>query len=245
MKKALCVIAMLGIVATASATYSFYAVPASEAAPLSAGDSFITAETDFTGLANEALFPAAAGGPYTIDQGMSEIFYIYMNFNDETANVNGIHLNARATNGGNLLQGVGYQSVWFAGALKRWDPGVINISDDQLSGIFANISFQGVNLTFQANDGLLENGIALLGAVEFECPAGGCGLDTEFQIGLANQGVAVGPNYDPAASVELQGQSVPGFPGPDNTQWVTVATGIPEPASLLLIGLGALALRRR
>lgn len=237
MKNALCVIAMLAVVASASATVEFFfssmADPYGLKNPAMAGKATNGNGTDYSdGYALDGI-PAPEFGGVDAVVAENDWAYIWGRFRNET---NGRKVNGIAISVTGAPAGVGNIAWYRQDNTQDWNLPVQNTRwDGELEVFYFNpaalvaINAGGVSVIPTNNDTTKSNmyyydsttktGTFLLGAVKR--PAG-----------VAELTFAFGPipvNYN----------------SPPNPTVVAMNKVIPEPASLLLIGLAGLFLRRR
>ncbi len=244
MKRLLVLCALLSVVGAANADVNFYATAASEFAALS-DNVFNTDEIDFL------PFYQGVGGtqsPEIITDGQTtETFYVWGQFVDEAAytQIYGINLDVNVTGDLAVGQSVMYRHNKTSGPPSaRWDRWDGDQPVTLENGIVAAVTADGIMDSFMDYD-LGDGQTFLVGAVEVT------GTEGDILLGLGDLGLIAydgntGDPIRPTINI-LDGTPVSG-PNPPDEAWygqVATFTPIPEPASLLLIGLGALALRRR
>lgn len=253
MKKALCVFAALAITAVASASINLWIT---EEAPFaSSADYFNKTEKNFlTG------FSYTAGAPATVpvdmgpcDGGMEKTFFVWGSWVNEPlyTQVYGLHVCVQVDGCMQLLDSAIYRHSKTLGTpatrWTRWDqPGAIVMGPGcEGLGIAAAVTANGIMYFDNAYD-LVANGGQdfLIGAFKVQCLGEGTG--GKAYLGVGTLGIICndenGNDYRPVVSVF--GQAMPANPQSE-CFWVEAAYCTPEPASLLLIGLAGLFLRRR
>jgi len=238
MKKALCVFAMLALVASVHADI----------------DLFCTAQTDFDAMADAYDFETApmdflphfngvGGVPCpTIDTAVTptETIYVWGTFVNEDVGrkIQGMHILADVT--GDLVvnnDAIYRQAVTGWPSFVRWDGDApLHLyGDPATTGICAAVTAQGI--VNAPTPDLIVDGTFLIGAIQVT------GTEGTVELGLGTLGLRY-QNDPPRPIVNICGNAVSANP-PAAAEFYTCATFVPEPASLLVLALGALALRRR
>lgn len=255
MKKALCLIAVAAFVATATAGSGINLFVSQDEA-LTANQfnkEQIDFRADFTGANTPAMLPV----DMTENCGTEQVFYVWGQWNDPFGDfgqaINGIHILAQANGGMTIVDSVMYRQEGIsqgkagdATKYLRWN------TDQHLElhtgngGIGVAVTSNGIELTYDALDWDISQGTGspdyvytfLIGAVKVQCD---CNADGELYVGVGTLGVSFGS--DGFQPVQLDGVAIDN--PPSEIQWALTAFCTPEPASILLIGLAGLFLRRR
>ncbi len=244
MKKAICFVAMLGLVATASADINLFATAGSEYAAMT-GNVFNTDEIDF--LPDFAGVGGTMNPSLDTTGGLTETIYFWGQFDGEAAytQIYGMHFNL-ALDGGTIDQSVLYRHNKTSGPPSaRWDRWDNADPLTMLGDPAAAVTSDGIMDSFMDYD-LGDGQTFLIGAAEVTVPDGYVGslelaLDT---LGLIAYDGNTGDPSRPTINIMGDDTVTPDNP-PSAATYNGVVNFVPEPASLLLIGLGALALRRR
>ena len=225
MKKALALVAMLGLVAVASADLEIFFTPASAGYGLSdAAYDFKPTEGTQKDLDFYALkggnTPATPGSAPNVDVG--ETAYLWVHFIDDGgAKIQGLDLDVKgATIGENAYYLLDDQKTWYD---KRWD-GAYTAGAPEFKKnpqVLVGVTAWGIQ-NKPGMDSLFNvtEHTGLLGAFKFTT-AGQTALAELGPLGVSYKGL-------PAPKVAFTGINV-----------------VPEPASLLLLGLAGLLIRRR
>jgi len=244
MKKALCIIGMLALVASANATVEFFFTSSTDAYglvnPANALVATGTNHTDYIdgwALNGAGAPPLGAMGDVELDLGGSDWAYIWGRFNNEItgAQINGISIgiNNAGVGQGNIAWYKGDSSQDFVTppytGFMRWD-GDTEVFYFNHAGLIA-LTASGVrNLPTDQPLNMYVGGdqrTFLLGAVNLPSWAA-IGDELTFTYGVTPV------NYGAA----------PPAPNPDVVSMNKVVV-VPEPAAMLLLGLAGLVLRRR
>lgn len=251
MKKVMCLVAMLSLVATASASVDIFITSAAEFDAMP-NETFTTDEIDFLGD-----FAGVGGTPIAepVNLGVCgeappQTFYVWGQFNGEAAytQIYGMHFYVETDGCMQLLNSAHYRHNKTSGPPgQRWDrwDGDQPVTFGPDSGILAAVTADGIMDSFMDYD-LGDGQTFLMGAIELGCPEPGDGGTANLvfgDLGLiaydGNTGESIRPD------VSINGVMAPANP-PEGPFGVEIAyCEIPEPASLLLIGLAGLMLRRR
>lgn len=248
MKKVLVLVAALALVASASAGVDLFLTKAPTPG-MKAPDELNSAEKNF--LASYDKFTGSpARSPFQQQPGTPTLYFLWaagtLTGNDAFYQIYGIDLRGSGVTGGAVLDdGLFYRhSKPAPNAYKRWDAGA-KIS---IPGLAAAVTARGIEMPANASDIANDDGgktYALLGAVKISGDPG------TFKLGLGSSTFAIRvtdtdgnvKDYDGTANNRYPGLTIQGqdaYKGPYDA--VTI---VPEPASVVLLALGALALRRR
>jgi hypothetical protein len=259
MKKALCVLTLLACVASANAYVELYLVPDNGTHGIQGDLRWNTNAVNFL----PQFAGVATGGLVTIDTKDApaplQTYFMYAQFvnEDPYCKLYGLNVAANWDAGVNVGQNLMYRQNktnppprW-----KRWD-GDLGIA--LVNGVAVAVTADGIQF-YQPGDGgnadLYEEsvGIALIGAVEVGANQATLG---DFRLGMGEQGLVINDtiHQDPTKTyfpeVRFNGTIVQGeqYTEAGKPAVFGVAPGIhytPEPASLLLLGLAGLLIRRR
>jgi hypothetical protein len=254
MKKALVLIAILATVTAANATVRIFFTNASEGYGLTDAslaqtvsvfdDSIYPGVYDDYEYAVSAFPPAGYNTLATAEPG--ELVYVWLRFESDTngAKINGLHLGTDAGAGLTFYKMQGYKA-------KRWQ----NEDNNELAmnpSVMKAVTTDGiVNSKGATDDPLYDNTTrtTLLGAMVHE---GGFANLVLADLGLSYDGLPR-PSLTFGFPVDMNGnplqEEINTFPDPEpspDATWTTTYPNLaPEPASLLLLGLAGLVLRRR
>ena len=257
MKKALLLVALLGLVGGASAANVAYFATAGYDA-MAAADRYNEAEMDFLPSYNGfggTISPTLVPGTHDL--------YIWVTFDPALQNWDQIYGNQialaadpDATIGNNVAYRHNH-SVPPPAPYMRWnapnplhftDPGGAQMSAVTAGGVVNEVGYYSDLKSLGVVPALSGESrvIALLGVAEIIVPGGGSG---SIDLGIGTLGVIChdsgGGSFRPTVMIiDDQIVTLPENP-PSDIFWGEVAYFIPEPASLLLLGLAGLLLRRR
>jgi len=262
MKKLLCVVTLLACVASANAYVELFLVPDDGTHGIGAPNTFNMNEInflpDFLGTSN-APGPV---GPIDTTGGSAPLstYFVYAKFVGEEAyaTIYGVNTSASWSSGVGVGQNLIYRHRKTNGTpSQRWDRWDGDQPIPLVNGTAVAVTADGINFA-QPGDGSFDiytdaNGTALLGAVEVGADQNTAG---SFKLGIGSQGLVIndGIHTDPTKTyfpeVRFNGQRVQGeqYTTKGSPDVFGEADGIvftPEPASLLLIGLAGLMIRRR
>jgi len=255
MKKALCVVALLGFVAVASADIDLFLTKGSDAQYISAANRLSTAQTQFA-FASTVNPGTLSHGPWTDLVG--DTYYVWTHFTNlpdggnGALQIYGFGLMGSYATGASTANGAIYR--YKRGSVQRWD------STDPMPfpGGAAAVSQFGIDTSWAGTANNTDNLIkdfagdgsyyALVGAFAFT-PGG------KFYLGVGNPlpYLAVREkdgNGDLITDWDTKNDAafypnftVMGIASPHNTPAVLAIS--PEPTSMLLLGLAGLLIRRR
>lgn len=250
MKSILALIAGLGLVTSAFADVRFYFTNSADEAGLT-NPALAFSNTDGNGTdgSSYALTGAApkVSTPFVEPQN-GQWLYLWVAFEDEPNNrkIQGINLSINAEDH-EVARGIylGDDSNGDEGGSVRWNLG--SQTDDPL----VLVAIQEPGIVNRSADRWLYDGgtrTALLGALQFEYGQKG---SYEVRLGLERQGVSYSGQKAPMVKLGSNNEQFDGSVLPEGTQvrWSTdpdaKIDGVPEPASILLLALAALAVRPR
>jgi len=248
MKKVLVLVAALALVSMASAGIDLFLTKAPSPG-MKSPDELNSAEKNFL-ASYDKWVGSPTRSPFEQQPGTPTTYFLWaagtLTGNDAFYQVYGIDLRGSGVTGGAVLDdGLFYRHNKPApNAYKRWDAGA-KIS---IPGLAAAVTARGVEMPANAGDIANDDGgstYALLGAVKISGDPG------TFKLGLGSSRFAIRVtdkdgntiDYDGTGDAIWPGLTIQGrnaYQGPYDA--VTI---VPEPASLVLLALGALALRRR
>jgi hypothetical protein len=255
MKKALCLVSMLAIVASASAYIEIFTTL--NDGYMGAPGLYDTSERNFNLDWTDTVPSDSGAAPYPVLPGATEDLMVWGRFVQEPVGVRifGLHIGSNVTGGMDVAQSAIYRhqkgTAW-----DRWDndapilmhPGIEGV------GVAAAVVADGIQYVDVNNPDLIadSNGDGtldtfLIGAIQADATNGAVG--DELYIGLGTLGVIM---YDETGNnslfpdVYVQGNlAQTGGAPPTSPVFGLAAVVIPEPAGLLLLGLAGLVLRRR
>lgn len=254
MKKTLCLVAMLAIVASASAYIEIFTTTADAAYISDPTLLYDHTERNFLPMVTGTV-PAGPTGPLAMSENTSADLLVWGRFVQEPLGVRifGLHLGTDVNGNMSVADSVIYRHRKATAPWDRWDndqpiymhPGCQGV------GVAAAVTSNGIQFVSAANGDVIfdSNGDGnldtfLVGAVQASAGA----APGELYIGLGTLGIIM---YDETGNnslfpdVYVEGTlAQSGGAPPTQCQW-GLAAYIPEPTSLLLIGLAGLFLRRR
>jgi hypothetical protein len=245
MKKLIGMVAGLALVASASADVRFYFTNSASGAGLT--DSSLALKntdgsgTDGTSYALTDTDPTV-GNP-SIDPSAGEWLYLWVAFENEpnSRKIQGINLEIDQ-DGNETGRGIylGDDTNGDEGASIRWNLG------SQTTDPMVLVAIQEPGIVNRTTDRWLYDGgtrTALLGAMQFKEG------NYEVRIGLERQGVSYSGQAAPKVKLGAGDEQFDGSVQPEGTPTryakAPSAVIVPEPASLLLLALAGLAIRRR